>query len=95
MLGAFVLLIATYGVWQLQQLFSPDSGDVGTNDRIQLRSSDRTSNGSPLPNGLQPPTGGEPYYNYDSTDVGTGPTFLPNNETFRIQGEVYYKSKQP
>lgn len=94
MLGAFTLLTATYGAWRLQLLLSPDTGDVGTNERIQLKASDRTSSGSPLPNGLQPPTAGTPYYDYNSTDIEDGPTFLPNNETFRIQGEVYYKDKQ-
>lgn len=92
MMGAFVLLIATYGVWQLQQLFSPDSGTSGDTAtvKIQLKASDRTAAGTPLFRELQPPSLDVPYYPYNAT---TEPTALPNNSLFRIQGEVYYKDK--
>lgn len=100
LLGAFVLLVATYGVWQLQQLFLPNNDGSTTTTFIRLKSSDRSSVGnpaSPLQNRLKQPANGgtatdSPAYGYNwttelPTDLGTS----SSNTLFRIQGEATFK----
>lgn len=92
LLGVFVLVVSTYAVYQLQKIISPFINADNPTTRIELRASDRTgvaNTSAPLQNLIN--GNGTPNYDYNVT--ANGPTILPNNTLFRIQGQVYYKGK--
>lgn len=87
--ATFVIILGTFGIWQLQQMVSPDSGGIiKSGVTAQLKSSDRSRENVPLANNLEDPT--QPDY-LNTTITSLGNAVVGGDIPFaRIQGEVIY-----
>lgn len=91
-IASCLVIIGTFGVWQLQRLISPELGlRIGSDSRVQLKSTLRDQSGMPLPVSVN--ASSEPGFtvtNSERVEV----TFQGSEYKLpRIQGELLFASR--